>query len=273
MEISTLAPGFIFSQSSLQDYSDCPRRFQLRYMDLLQWPAVESEPAMENERRQQAGRLFHRLVQQYFIGVPAEKILLQVSSPDLQRWWENFTQNPIDLQGYIQHTELTLSTPLGGNFRLIAKYDLVAIKPGIEIIVFDWKTYAKHPRDEFLAARWQTRIYRALMIQAGTLLFGGSSINPAALTMMYWFAEYPTQPARFPYTAAQYKRDTDALDKLVNEIASAKEFPKTDEEKKCSYCVYRSFCDRKVIIGDKLFLEDDPVEPEINLEQIQEIAF
>ena len=42
---SKLPPQFAFSQSSLQDYMDCPRRFQLRYLDRLIYPAAESEPA------------------------------------------------------------------------------------------------------------------------------------------------------------------------------------------------------------------------------------
>jgi hypothetical protein len=65
---------FTFSQSSLQDYSDCPRRFQLRYIEQLQWPAVEAEPVMENEHHQQEGQLFHRMVQQHRIGLPDGKL-------------------------------------------------------------------------------------------------------------------------------------------------------------------------------------------------------
>ena len=53
-ELKSELPGsFIFSQSSLQYYFDCPRRFQLRYIEHLAWPAVETEPVLENERRQQ----------------------------------------------------------------------------------------------------------------------------------------------------------------------------------------------------------------------------
>ena len=59
------------SQSSLQDYNDCPRRFELRYIQHLAYPAVESEPALENEKHQQEGEYFHRLVQQHMIGIPA----------------------------------------------------------------------------------------------------------------------------------------------------------------------------------------------------------
>src|SRR5215213_6046604 len=62
------------SQSSLQDYMDCARRFKLRYLDRLSYPAVETEPTLENEKHQQEGEYFHRLVQQHLIGIPAERI-------------------------------------------------------------------------------------------------------------------------------------------------------------------------------------------------------
>lgn len=76
---------FPFSQSSLQDYLDCPRRFELRYLRQLQWPAVESEPVLENECRQPEGQLFHRLGQQHLPGIPLEKLTSLASSPNLRR--------------------------------------------------------------------------------------------------------------------------------------------------------------------------------------------
>ena len=88
--MTALPTPFTFSQSSLQDYADCPRRFQLRYMDQLSWPAVDSEPVVENERRQIEGQLFHRLVQQYLLGVPFENLSPMANTPNLERWWNNF---------------------------------------------------------------------------------------------------------------------------------------------------------------------------------------
>src|SRR5512147_1473821 len=90
LRMAQLPEGFLFSQSSLQDYADCPRRFQLRYIERLAWPAVESEPALENERRQQDGQLFHRMVQQQRVGLPVERLAPLANTPDLQRWWENY---------------------------------------------------------------------------------------------------------------------------------------------------------------------------------------
>src|SRR5262245_16235251 len=105
-----------FSQSSLQDYMDCARRFQLRYLERLSYPAVESEPALENEKHQQEGEYFHRLVQQHLIGISEEQVSKLANTPNLQRWWDNF-QNEKDLTSLKDRSglypEITLSAPLG----------------------------------------------------------------------------------------------------------------------------------------------------------------
>ncbi len=87
------------SQSSLQDYHDCPRRFELRYLQRLAYPAIETEPALENEKHQQEGEYFHRLVQQHLIGIPAEQIGKLANTDNLQRWWENYL-NAKDLSSF-----------------------------------------------------------------------------------------------------------------------------------------------------------------------------
>jgi CRISPR/Cas system-associated exonuclease Cas4 (RecB family) len=265
------------SQSSLQDYADCPRRFELRYLQRLAYPAIEAEPALENEIHLREGEYFHRLAQKYFIGIPQEQIQKFANSDNLQRWWDNFI-NAKDLRGLEDRgglrTEVTLSAPLGP-FRLIAKYDLIAMG-GERFFIYDWKTYRKRPKNEWLAVRWQTRVYRALLAQAGAHLNGGRRIQPEQIEMIYWFTDFPNEPARFPYSADQFKRDWDALARLADEIASASDYPKTDELTRCSYCPYRSYCNRGVRAGDALDaeLETDAEELfDINFEQIGEIEF
>jgi CRISPR/Cas system-associated exonuclease Cas4 (RecB family) len=273
-----LPEQFAFSQSSLQDYADCPRRFQLRYIDRLIYPAAESEPAMENERHQQEGQYFHRLAQQYLLGIPAEKLARLANTPNLQRWWENFI-NAKDLTGLRDlstlYPEVTLSAPLG-NFRLVAKYDLIAVTEDEKVVIYDWKTYRKRPRNEWLSARWQTRVYRALLVAAGSQLNGGKPIVPERCEMVYWFSDVPDDPARFPYSEAGYKRDWDTLTRLTEEIQSASSFPKTDDRQKCAYCPYRSYCDRGIQAGDMDAIEAEmEVEAlfDVNFEQIGEIEF
>jgi CRISPR/Cas system-associated exonuclease Cas4 (RecB family) len=268
-----LPQTFTFSQSSLQDYVDCPRRFQLRYIEQLHWPAVETEPVLENERRRQEGQLFHRLVQQHLIGLPAEVLSRQANTPDLSRWWENYLHNNFNLADYTKFTELTLAAPIGEH-RLMAKYDLVAVRPGDRALIFDWKTYHKRPQDEWMAARLQTRVYRALLAQAGAYLNAGKPFEPEHVEMIYWYADYPSEPARFPYTLTQYKRDWDALTGLIKEIHNHQHFPLTEDEKKCAYCPYRSYCNRGIEAGTAgEMAEAELSAPEINFEQIAEIEF
>jgi CRISPR/Cas system-associated exonuclease Cas4 (RecB family) len=265
------------SQSSLQDYNDCQRRFELRYLQQLAYPAIETEPALENEKHQQEGEYFHRLAQQHLIGIPAEQIGKLANTENLQRWWANFL--PFSQTGLagLSHpqTELTLSAPLG-KFRLLAKYDLVGLGADGKVYIYDWKTYRKRPKNDWLITRWQTRVYRALMVKAGMYLNNGVPFEPEQIEMIYWFADFPAESARFPYSTAQFKRDWDALNAVANEIASASGFPKTDDVTKCNYCPYRSFCNRGVKAGNGLDAELETEAEElfdINFEQIGEIEF
>jgi CRISPR/Cas system-associated exonuclease Cas4 (RecB family) len=262
------------SQSSLQDYLDCSRRFQLRYLEKLSYPAVESEPALENEKHQQEGEYFHRLVQQSLIGIPREQIGKLANTANLQRWWSNW-QDFQGLQAFGSlYPETTLSAPLG-NFRLVAKYDLIAIHDG-KATIYDWKTYRKRPRNEWLAARMQTRVYRALLVHAGAHLNNGNPFEPEQIEMIYWFADFPEEPARIPYTSAQYKRDWDTLIKLAEEIHTASSYPLTDDRQKCVFCPYRSYCERGSQAGDAEQAEAEMEAEElfdVNFEQIGEIAF
>jgi RecB family exonuclease len=265
------------SQSSLQDYTDCPRRFQLRYLERLAYPAEESEPAIENERHMQEGEYFHRLVQQRLLGIPHERISGLANSENLARWWANFASDPVltalfaapDLRIF---PEFTLSAPLGG-FRLLAKYDLIAATADGRFVIYDWKTYRKRPRNDWLAARLQTRVYRSLLAQAGGRLNGDRPISPEQIEMVYWFADFPSEPGRFPYTAAQVQRDWSGLVALAGEISSAQDFPLTEDVSRCLFCPYRSYCDRGVRAGEGENLETEATLEELTLEQIQEIEF
>lgn len=273
--MTMLDPAFKFSQSSLQDYTDCPRRFQLRYLNKLIYPAVETEPALENEHHLEEGQHFHRLAQQHLLGIPNEKLSRLANSPKLSRWWKNFLEfshtNLTNSKSL--YPEVTLSAPLG-EFRLVAKYDLLTVTEDDRLSIYDWKTYRKRPRDEWLAARWQTKVYRALLGKVGSQFNGGKPILPEKCEMIYWFTEFPADAAHFPYSVAQFERDWAALIKLLEEIQSASSFPQTGDRQKCVYCPYRSYCNRGIQAG-----VNDNIEAElentfdVKFEQIGEIAF
>jgi CRISPR/Cas system-associated exonuclease Cas4 (RecB family) len=262
------------SQSSLQDYADCPRRFKLRYLEGLNYPAVESEPALENEKGLEEGEIFHRLVQKSLLGMDAARLGRLARSDNLKRWWQNWMESKPKLDGYTIYPEFSLTSPLGA-LRLVAKYDLIALLDG-QALIYDWKTSRKRPSNEKLAARWQTRVYLALLAQSGGTLNGSKPILPDQIRMTYWFADFPNEPATFNYTAAQFKRDWDVLLKLSEEIPSASDYPMTDDLQKCSYCVFRSYCDRGRAAGEGLDseIESEAGKPfDVDFEQIGEIAF
>lgn len=265
---------FGFSQSSIQDYSDCPRRFQLRYLAHLSWPAVELEPVAAADLHQREGRAFHRLVQQSILGVPIERLDALANTPDLKRWWKNYRSSRFDLEAYACRTELALTFPVGEH-RLVAKYDLLALRDG-EVIIYDWKTSTNRPSNEWLAGRWQTRVYRAILAKAGAELNGGRTFDPQAIRLVYWFSGFPDEPAIFQYDASQLNRDWSAIEKVVQEISSEQGFPQTDERSQCRFCVYRSYCDRGDRAATLQEVPDESLEEDtfqIDFEQVGEIEF
>lgn len=278
MKPARLPENFRFSQSSLQDYDDCPRRFRLRYLEGLEYPAIQAEPALENERQQWEGAYFHRLTQQYLLGVPTEKIETLTMTPNVRLWWQNFLAFArTNLDGLtLCLPETALSASVAG-YRLLAKYDLLALTADGSVLIYDWKTSRNRPKNEWLAIRWQTRVYRFLAVHAGAHLNAGKPFEPEQVEMVYWIANAPDEPARFPYSRAQAKRDQDVLSTRIAEIAAAEDFPLTEDERQCRFCTYRSYCDRGRLAGSleeaAMEYEADEALFDLNFEQIAEIAF
>lgn len=280
--------NFEFSQSSLQDYAECRRRFQLRYIQRVAWPAVQAEPIRENELHMQRGNRFHRLAQQYLIGIP-EDSLTRMAQADrdahLMVWWQNFLACiPADLPG-TRYVEATLQTQLGSH-RLVAKYDLILVCPDGSVRIYDWKTSMRRPARETLQKRLQTRVYLFLLAQAGGALGarevipGSCAVDPQRITMQYWFAEPGQPPETILYSSEQLAADQQYLTTLLDEVHSlpGADFGMVEDEKGCAFCVYRSLCDRGAVgrLEDRadVDLTDDSLGDFLmDLDQMGEIRF
>jgi CRISPR/Cas system-associated exonuclease Cas4 (RecB family) len=271
----SLPTNFQFSQASLNDYRDCARRFQLRYLLEQNWPAIESEPLLERERVAELGRRFHKLIQQHVEGLPVETLTRSLNEAELLRWWQNYQRTvgaAIGDQSLPEkrRAEVSLSIPFQG-YRLVAHFDLIATDERQAVIV-DWKTERRRPSRAQLLDRMQTRVYRYLMTEA-------QSRPPESVSMIYWFAEFPDQPEVLPYDAAQYAADRKYLAELVAEIEALAshglgEWTKTPNLRKCDFCTYRSLCNRGVHAGlIDPEIEDLDTEFEIKLAEIDEIAY
>ncbi|MBL7201159.1 MAG: PD-(D/E)XK nuclease family protein [Anaerolineae bacterium] len=274
-----LARGFAFSQASLQDYADCPRRFQLRHVLGVRWPTGYDASNAEWEERARQGAAFHRLVHQHVSGLPVEVLSATVHDDALGQWWQAYlAAPPQDLPTALRRSEARLSMRVGG-LRLVARYDLLAIDPGGCAVIVDWKTSKTRSDRGSLERRWQTLVYRYVLAEAGTHLNGDTRIAPGQIELVYWFAAAPAQVERFAYDDGQHLAAGERLSATIAEIAACEfeEWPLTQNLRHCRYCAYRTLCerDKAAELGETVEpdLEDDLFEFDIDLEQIAEVEF
>lgn len=283
----TIPDDFLFSQGNLQDYIDCQRRFQLRYMLRQAWPAVEAEPFLEFEQKMEQGARFHILVRQHLSGISESRIESTLGDDwVINNWWVNFKHSYNDgflkeiLESGRHFEEITLSAPIN-KFRIVAKYDLLVIQPGGKLTIVDWKTSQTRPKRKWLADRLQSHVYPYVLASSASSLTNRQHPDPVDIEMIYWFSNQPDQPERFHYDIKLYENDTRYLENLVMAIDQKPEavFPLTPDIKRCDFCTYRSLCNRGVEPGEWHELEEWQEEQNsaenfsIDYDQIGEIEF
>ncbi|MCY4020554.1 MAG: PD-(D/E)XK nuclease family protein [Chloroflexi bacterium] len=269
-----LPDDFAFTQGSLQDAADCRRRFELRYIKRLRYPAVEAAPALQYEQRTRQGARFHKLVQQHLLGVPAETLARSLhDDPEVAAWWDSFRETGLAGLPAQRQAEIALQAHLAGR-RLIAKYDLLALDAGGEAVIVDWKTWRRAPAPSDLADRLQTILYRYVLAKAGAHLYGGP-IPPEQIRMIYCFVAQGGERVSIDYSAAQLRRDESYLRGLIEGVEEAEQFPLTEDEAHCRFCTYRSLCERGDAGLVDLLDEEEELEEDFTLDfdQIAEIEF
>lgn len=272
--MGNLPDDFMFSQSSLQDYADCQRRFQLKYLLKQRFPAPEVDDMLEFERRMEQGEKFHLLVHQHILGIPAEILHSRITDPELIEWFEAYLQNGLADVPQQRYPEKTLTIPLGA-YGLLAKIDLLAIGDTVKII--DWKTSRHIPKPDRLQSRWQTRIYQYVVTKGASYLTGGV-LKPENVEMIYWYASHAGATRRFQYSQEQFERDEYDLLQLVTDIDRTTAFPLVEDDRHCRFCTYRSLCNRGVHAGalDAYDFNDEDESLDdfiIDFDQIAEIEF
>jgi len=276
---SLLPEDFQFSQGSLQDFEDCPRRFLLRHIEGRPYPAPEAEPIRENERRKERGTRFHELLCQACSGVPREAIRRQATGDEkLEVWWDRYVRREPVGDPARTHAEISLEGEVAG-YPLVATYDLIAERRDGTFEIFDWKTAQYRPNRSDLASRLQTKVYPYLLAQAGSSLNGGEPPSPENIQMTYWFARHPDDPETFEYSEYKRQVDEEHLQDQVGKILARTErdhFEKTDDERHCKFCTYRSHCGRGAQAGNiddgSQYLEETG-STQADLDDVEEIEF
>jgi hypothetical protein len=271
--------GHTFTQASLQDFVDCPRRFQLRYLMELPWPAVPTEPISENEKITQLGQRFHQMAHQRFLGIQSANIEASINDQELQEWWHNFEDFACTLinQKCVLLPEFTFTSSIEQS-RIVAKFDLILACSENKFTIYDWKTYRSRPILKNLLRRIQSRVYPYLLTKVGADINRRIAIDPANVEMIYWFASYPEQAIRFSYNSSRFHADERFLTNLIETINGLDEnkFFLTEDQQQCKYCVYRSLCDRGATAGEINGMDDfldtpAAAEIEFDFDQISEI--
>lgn len=286
-----LPSTFSFSQSSLQAFDDCPRRFWLAYAQQLPWPAVEAAPVQDHEALMRMGSLFHRLVERAEVGLDTD-VLAAGLEPQLATWFDTYLRHrPADLPTEFVEVEKVLSVPFGAGdaqFRLAAKYDLIAADRDGAVVIVDWKTNRRRTDPSTLSRRWQTLVYLYVLVEASAHL-PFAPVTPERVEMLYWFVNDPLHPVRFHYDSAQHALNRERLDDLLASIlagSTEQDFPQVldtelNRKRFCNYCVYRSRCGRGVAAGEldevddveEFFVVDETTALEFTLDEVEEIAF
>ncbi|MHC1741156.1 MAG: PD-(D/E)XK nuclease family protein [Anaerolineaceae bacterium] len=247
-----LPDSFSFTQQNLQDYSDCRRRFYLRYILKQEWPTIESEPVRDQEALILLGERFHQMAQQLFAGVPSQVIESTIDDPNLLNWWQQFLRLGVQSGDGLKLSEIAYSVHLEG-YRLIAKFDLLVYTAGNQLVIFDWKTSQRPPNRKILGNRMQTRVYPFVIAQISQQKHSPFSLSSDQIEMIYWYPAFPELTIQFGYSDAKFNEDKLFLQTLIREILSLEtaDFSKTENEKLCKYCKYRSLCDRGIAAGDR----------------------
>lgn len=269
-----LPDKFRFSQNNLQDFSDCPRRFELKYLLKQQWPAVVSEPILEFEQHQQLGRSFHTLIQRHLAGIPTEVLEKSLTDPLLYGWWKNYLIFIEQFQTHQCQAEVTKTIPFAG-YHLTATFDCLLLDADNGITILDWKTSRFKTPAKTLANRIQSLVYPFICYESHK-----GELPAENITLIYWFPEYPDEPVRFTYSSNQHAEAGTRLHELVQAITSSEPggFPLTDNEKACQYCIYRSLCNRGIKAGslaDASAVQTDPASQleSLDFNSIEEIQF
>lgn len=272
-----LPANFVFSAKNLQSYADCPRRFQLRYVERWRPPtmtAAETKDELAYEKRLRQGARLHQLAKLAQQGIPHDLLKAAIQDDNVALWFDELLSSDLHDLPDTRLPEKRLQTSLNGR-QLMAQVDLLAFEPGGELVIVDWKTGNYVPDRESLRQRWQTIVYLYVAAKTGPHLYG-EPLPAERVRLDYVYLARGGQRISFAYSPAQMRADEALLSGLMDEIHSASDFPLTPESRHCRFCAFRVHCERgeagslsQVDFDDLDEADDD----ELDFEQIGEYAF
>lgn len=259
----------LLSRYKLTTFLICQRRFQLRYLRQLTWPAPPKTE--EEEAILERGELFHQLLQRHFLGLNVETN--SIRDDGVRRWWRAFQQQRLQFPDGRFLTELNLTVPIDQHL-LHGRFDLLIVgetegKPFAH--VFDWKTGRAHKEAE-LRQDWQTRLYLAMLADSGAALWPEQKqrpLLPEAIQLTYWYVNHPDESVTIRYNSEWHNQNWAEIRAVVAEIETQmalNEWPLTDDWSRCRVCAYQAYCGRQAAGALVTAVNADEQEPEEQLD-------
>ncbi len=212
-----------------------------------------------------------------YLGMDRSILVKEGDEIELKIWIQNHLAVP-ELWNFQKcFPETTLTATLSG-YRIIAKFDLIAVTKNGDLLILDWKTSKRKPHRFFLQNRLQTRIYPWVLYRSLQKLFPGVKYQPSQISMIYWFADYPGDKEQFSYDQARLDENKEFLSTLIGSISATpiEGFYKTTDERICRFCSYRSYCERGLEAGNLSELDNiSSAEDLLNVSfsDVEEIQF
>lgn len=245
--------GFQYTQSKLQDFEDCPRRFYLKYILNQQWPAPLAEPQDDIEKAMRRGQRFHRMIERHQLGMTLDILRLWAGNDtQVQEWLDRYAELLPRIGSFDSAVPEAMLTTTVGGYPLLAKFDLLGLQ-GQSVIAVDWKT-GRLPVQYILAQRMQTVVYLYVLYQKAAHWLGIDHVGNYTLT----YASVRTNELHsFEVDAKNVDSFAQRIRAVIDSIDTS-DFSKVANQHPCRYCVYRSLCERGTTpqLEEALDLED-----------------
>lgn len=225
----------------LDSFRICQRRFQLRYLEAVPWPAMSLEP--EAEKARNLGNRFHQMLNRHFLGLPVTAG--EAIEPELDRWWKLFLEWEPTLPDGSRYPEFTLTIPVGEHF-VVGRLDLLIIAEG-QARIFDWKTGARPRSLKQLWGDLQTHLYLTIVVEGAEVI--GESLNPDDVSLTYWYSGDRPKTVNLRYDATKHRHFWYEIQEVVSQIdtmmSQKKDWSLTSDHSRCGRCPYQIICNRQ----------------------------
>lgn len=239
--------NFLYTQSSIGTFIQCPLKFRYRYFEGLY--GSNDDSLKDSFDR---GSRFHLLAERYFKGIDIDGEYIQEG--DLKELFKKLKEKyPLeDNCRYLSEYDIREKNQ---KMRLMARYDLIILKPNGRVQIVDFKTNRKKLSEESIEKSLQTKIYLYLLKENFKAVF--ENIRKIKnIEMVYYQTEYPEENFAVKYDEELHVETKEFLNKTIEniEVFDFKGYEKR-ESNHCRICEFKNFCwKNKKSVDDSLYL-------------------